>query len=144
MTLVEVIVAVLVLMIMFVMVFGIFNFFSRFLFVENQRVNIHENMRAIMMQLELDIRRSDQSIDVTASPCYHIGSENDVSVRKTYCFDAMNQTVERNERVVAQNVKMFSLDLLEEENQRHVLVNIIMKTNPQREEVKSNLKLLLR
>jgi prepilin-type N-terminal cleavage/methylation domain-containing protein len=110
-TLIEVLLTVLIIAIVFGMVASIVGFFSRFYTDENQYIDRQENMRILMLQIERDIRMSDQEVNLSGSPCYIIGTGDSSTPIHTYCFDVSTQVVTRNGTVVANNVSVFTFSL---------------------------------
>lgn len=110
-TLIEVMLAILIVAIIFGMIASIVGFFSRFYSDESQYINRQENMRILMLQLERDIRMSDQATNLNSSPCYLIGTGSGSTTSNTYCFDVTTNVVTRNGNVVARNISVFNLSL---------------------------------
>jgi prepilin-type N-terminal cleavage/methylation domain-containing protein len=110
-TVIEVLVTLLIAAIVFGMVASIVGFFSRFYTDENQHINRQENMRILMLQIERDIRMSDQQVNVSVAPCFIIGTGQGSTPIHTYCFDAATGNVTRDGTVIARNVSVFSFNL---------------------------------
>jgi prepilin-type N-terminal cleavage/methylation domain-containing protein len=106
-TLVEVMVTVLIVAIVFGMVSSIVGFFSRFYNAENTQLNNQSNVRVLLLNLEQDIRRSNQEIDFSGS-CYIIGTDASAQ-QTTYCYDSAQNRVTRNGVVVANFIDRFIL-----------------------------------
>jgi prepilin-type N-terminal cleavage/methylation domain-containing protein len=111
MTVIEVLVTILIAAIIFGMVASIVGFFSRFYSQESQYVNRQENMRTLMLQIERDIRMSDQEVNLVSAPCYTIGTGTSSTPSHIYCFNSSSGTVSRNGNVIARNVSVFNLTL---------------------------------
>jgi prepilin-type N-terminal cleavage/methylation domain-containing protein len=105
-TLVEVIVTVFIAAIVFGMVASIVGFFSGFFGDETQQINRQENMRILILNMEKDIRTSDQMIDFSGD-CYIIGLGDGTTTSHEYCF--LNGEVTRDGVVIARNVATFTL-----------------------------------
>lgn len=106
-TLIEVVVTVAVVTIVFSMLATIVSFFVRFNRDENSALDNQENMRLLVLQLERDIRHSNQEGIQEVSGCYLI-TYGDVSATEiTYCFNS-NQ-VTRNGTVLGRDISEFSL-----------------------------------
>lgn len=110
-TLIEVLVTVLIIAIVFGMVASIVGFFSRFYTDENQHINRQENMRVLMLQIERDIRMSDQQVNVSTAPCFVIGTGQGSTPIHTYCFDSATGNVNRDGIIMARNVSVFNFTL---------------------------------
>lgn len=111
MTVIEVLVTILIAAIIFGMVAGIVGFFSRFYSDESQHVNRQENMRILMLQIERDIRTSDQEVNLASAPCYLIGLGDGSTTSHNYCFNSATGIVTRDGVVLARNVSVFTLAL---------------------------------
>lgn len=141
-TVIEVLVTVLIAAIIFGMVASIVGFFSRFFTDESQHVNRQENMRILMLQLERDIRMSNQSVDVSGSPCYVIGAVDGTTAVHTYCFISASNAVERDGIVLALNVQTFSLLL--PSGSRALDINIQMIPDSRGKQLEANYTIFLR
>lgn len=111
-TLLEVVITLMIITIVFATLASIVSFFSRFNRDENSALNNQESMRLLVIQLEKDIRMSDQTFNAdTSLNCDTIGSD-DVNARQTtYCFNEIDQVVTRNGNVIANEI--FSFDLVD-------------------------------
>lgn len=105
-SLVEILVTILIMAIVLGMVASIIGFFSGFFGDETQQLNRQENMRILIINLEKDIRTSDQRINFSGT-CYIIGLGAVSTSSNTYCFS--NGQVTRNGVILARNVATFSL-----------------------------------
>ena len=141
-TVIEVLVALLVITIIFGMVSSIVGFFSRFYSDESQHINRQENMRVLMLQLERDIRMSDQEVDVTGAPCFVIGTGLGSSPIHTYCFVSASNTVERDGVVLARSVQGFSLNL--PVGSRALDIDIQMLPDSRGKQLEANYSIFLR
>lgn len=121
-SLVEVLVTILIAAIVLGMVASIIGFFSGFFGDETQQLNRQENMRILILNLEKDIRTSDQQIDFSGS-CIIIGRGAATTTSNTYCFNTTNRQVTRNGVILARNVETFSLT---PNGSRRIDVNIKM------------------
>jgi prepilin-type N-terminal cleavage/methylation domain-containing protein len=112
-TLIEVIVTVMILSVVFAMLATIVSFFSKFNRDENSALNNQESMRLLVIQVEKDIRMSDQTFNPdTGLNCDTIGTDN-VDAKKTeYCFDETTQVVTRDGNVIAEEIFNFQLEEL--------------------------------
>lgn len=110
-TVIEVLVTLLIVAIIFGMVASIVGFFSRFYGDESQHVNRQENMRILMLQIERDIRTSDQEVNLVNAPCYLIGTGDGSTTTHNYCFNSATGVVTRDGNVLARNVSVFTLAL---------------------------------
>lgn len=110
-TVIEVMMAILILAVIFGMIVGIVSFFSNFYSGENSSLNRQENFQVLMINLERDVRFSDQKIDFSTagSSCYIIGTPGVLS-SNTYCFS--NNHVTRNGIVIARQIETFELSTL--------------------------------
>lgn len=139
-TLIEILVTVLVLAIIMGMIASIFGFFARFYTSENRQVNRQENMRILLLNLEKDIRMSDQSVNL-AGTCYVIGLGSDSTPTHQYCFDDASGIVSRNGNVLARGVKTFSLRTTDS---TFITVDIKMIPDGDRKQVKAEYTIYLR
>lgn len=107
-TVIESMFAILIFAIVSGMIVGIVSFFNSFYVGENSSLNRQENIQVLMVNLERDIRFSDQNIDFSnsGSGCYVIGTPG-VLASNTYCFSS-NQ-VSRNGTVIARQINTFTL-----------------------------------
>lgn len=110
-TFVEVLTALFIIVIIFGMVASIIGFFSSFYGDENQQLNRQENMRILMLQIEKDIRTSDQEVNLASAPCYLIGTGDGATSSHNYCFNISTGVVTRDGAVLARNVSIFTLTL---------------------------------
>ena len=148
-TVIEVLVTVLIVTIIFGMVVSIIGFFSRFYNDENQHINRQENMRLLMLQLERDIRMSDQEVDFGNTPCYVIGTGLSSTPVHTYCFFGEDDsdinkrnTVERNGVIVARNVQGFTLSITTDS--RTLVISILMIPDTRNKQLEANYTIFLR
>lgn len=138
-TLVEVIVTVFIVAIVLGMVASIIGFFSGFFGDENQYLDRQQSMRVLMLNIEKDIRTSDQSINFDEVACKVIGQGDAGTPINTYCFE--NGEVRRNGELVARNVEIFNLT---ETDGRVVNLNIRMESDSSRKQVEATLTIYLR
>jgi len=139
-TLIEILVTVLIAAIIMGMIASIFGFFARFYTSENRQVNRQENMRILLLNLEKDIRMSDQEVDLTGT-CYIIGSGADSTPSHEYCFDNINKIVSRNGNILARGVDIFTLKTTDDS---YIAVNIQMIPDGDRKLVKATYTIYLR
>ena len=140
MTLIEVLVTVLIAAIIMGMIASIFGFFANFYTSESRQVDRQENMRILLLNLEKDIRMSDQEVDLDGT-CYIIGSGADSTPSHEYCFDNINKIVSRNGNVLARGVDIFTLETTDDSD---IAVNIQMITDGDRKLVKATYTIYLR
>ncbi len=122
----EVMVATLVLVIVFGMVSSIVAFFSRFYAAENTQLNNQSNVRILLLNLEQDIRRSNQEVDFSGAPCYIIGTDASEGQQTTYCFVNASKQVTRNGTMVASNINRFILS----SNLASTIISVDVETIP--------------
>ena len=107
-TLIETMVTILIIAIVFGMISSIIAFFSRFYNAENTQLNNQSNVRILLLNLEQDIRRSNQEVNFSG-PCFIIGT--DITAQQTtYCHDNGQKTVTRNGVVIANYIDRFILE----------------------------------
>jgi len=140
MTLIEVLITVLIAAIIMGMIASIFGFFANFYTSESRQVNRQENMRILLLNLEKDIRMSDQSVNLTG-PCYVIGLGVDATPTHEYCFDSANGVVTRNGNVLARGVSTFMLTTTDS---TFIEVDIEMIPDGDRKQVKAEYTIYLR
>ena len=140
MTLIEVLVTVLIAAIIMGMLASIFGFFANFYTSESRQVDRQENMRILLLNLEKDIRMSDQSVNLTG-PCYVIGLGSDSTPTHQYCFDLASGVVTRNGNVLARGVRTF---ILSTTDSTFISVNIEMIPDGDRKQVKAEYTIYLR
>lgn len=110
-TLIEVMLALAIIVIIFGMIASIVGFFSRFYTDESIYIDRQRNMRVLMLQIERDIRMSDQEVNLNSAPCYVIGAGDGSTSTHTYCFDVTTNIVTRDGNVMARNVSVLNLSL---------------------------------
>lgn len=142
-TVIEVLVSLLIVAIIFGMVASIVMFFANFFGDESQYVDRQENMRIVMLQLERDIRMSDQLVDLSTAPCFRIGNATagTATLMHTYCFHSDSNTISRNNIVVARSVQAFTIRLV---NTNELLVEIQMLAGSNRRQLEAELRIFLR
>ncbi len=110
-TLIEVIVIMMIVTIVFATLASIVSFFSRFNRDENSALNNQESMRLLVIQLEKDIRMSDQTFNADSSlNCDTIGTDDENARQTIYCFNEIDQIVTRNGNVIAEEIFNFDLE----------------------------------
>lgn len=122
-TLVEILVTVLILAIILGMIASIVGFFSNFYSDESQYINRQENMRILMLNLEKDIRMSDQQVNLSDT-CYIIGLGGGSTSSHTYCLTSGNIT--RDGTIIAKNIGTFQLTT----NTDGTIINVDIKMIP--------------
>ncbi len=137
-TLVEVIVTVFIAAIVFGMIASIVGFFSGFFGDETQQLDRQENMRILILNMEKDIRTSDQMIDFSG-PCYVIGLGDGTTTSHTYCFT--NGEVTRDSVIIARNVATFNLTTT---NGSRIIVDIKMIPDSRGKQIEASYTIYLR
>lgn len=139
-TLIEVIVTIFIAAIVLGMVASIVGFFSGFFGDETQQINRQENMRILVLNLEKDIRTSDQTITLSGG-CYVIGEGDGSTPIHTYCFSNENKTVTRNGDILARNVDQFNLILTDSST---INIDIKMEKDTRDKIIEANYTIYLR
>lgn len=121
-SLVEILVTILIMAIVLGMVASIIGFFSGFFGDETQQLNRQENMRILIINLEKDIRTSDQRINFSGT-CHIIGQGAASTSTNTYCFN--NGQVTRNGVILARNVATFRLTTTTSGDRINVTIKMI-------------------
>lgn len=139
-TVIEVLVTLLIVAIIFGMVASIVGFFSRFSTEESQHVRRQEEMRLVMLQIERDIRMSDQRVDVSVPPCFSIGTATVGTLIHRYCFNSETNTLTRNGTIIARSVQFFTIRISNNE----LVVEVRMLPSPNRRQLSADLRIFLR
>jgi hypothetical protein len=63
----------------------------------------------LLLNLEQDIRKSNQAVNFASEPCYTIGTSAEEAQHTIYCYVAGSKHVTRNGVVVATNIDRFRL-----------------------------------
>lgn len=120
-TLIELIITITILLIVLGLVTSLVTFFTRFYSDENSQLSRQENLRLLALQIEKDIRQSDQVV-TEASGCYFIGSTSPIK----YC--KVGTDVTRNDNVIAREIEVFSLGIQEDTNYLDLEIEAIADT----------------
>lgn len=139
-TVIEVMLTLLILAIVFGMIVGIITFFSNFYQGENSTLNRQENFQVLMINLERDVRFSNQEIIFSNEDgaCYIIGTPG-VLQSNTYCFT--NKQVTRNGIVIARQIESFTLTTI---SNSEIVVSVESTADSRGQTIQANYTIYLR